>query len=155
MAQAATYPNRYSESSKEAVNVGASGAGFNMRERKEPEMIRFNEGDVFTGILVSIERVEVRDRDTGRSKPCTRYLAEDMESGEPKAFLGSYQLDSKLRVSDIGHVVEIRSEGVDPNIGRNGNGMKRYKVLVSDVPAPGWAMNGTRITDDDFPEQLR
>ncbi len=79
----------------------------------------------------------MRDTATGIGKPATRYTVKDAETGEPVFFFGTYQLDSKLRVSDVGHYVNITCEGADQAAGRNGNAMKLFKVLISKETAPG------------------
>jgi hypothetical protein len=126
-----------------------------MIERKDPEFKQFAEGDVLTGVLVSIETIQIKDRETGQPKSCARYTVEEIESGEMVCFLGAYQIDSKLRSGDIGHIIEVRHLGKDDSVKRNGNPMTRYKVLVSDKAAPGWTHSGSRVTDEDLPEILR
>ena len=126
----------------------------NWEERKDPTKYEFGDGAQLLGVLVNVERVSVRDTATGIGKPATRYTVKDAETGEPVFFFGTYQLDSKLRVSDVGHYVNITCEGADQAAGRNGNAMKLFKVLISKETAPGWAHNGTPITDNDLPPEI-
>lgn len=138
MAEAANYPNGYArkEDSKPA---------FNMVERKDPRFVQFGDGESVTGVLVNVERIKVND------KMASRYTVEELESKELLSFLGTFQIDSKLRVADVGHLIDVRCEGTDPKVTKSGNAMKLFKVLVSDRTAPGWAHDGTLITDDDIP----
>jgi hypothetical protein len=121
----------------------------NMIERKEPSLVKFAEGERIVGVLLRIERIEVD------KKPVTRYIVENLDGGELVQFLGTYQINAKLRTNDVGHVIDVRYEGEDLNVVRNGNSMRRFKVLVSDTrlgdEAPAVAgVDGTLITDDDI-----
>jgi hypothetical protein len=143
-----TYPNRLDPRTAQQEETPA----MNWEERKEPEFKQFAEGDVLEGVLTNVERIMIGDKANPKiKKPVTRYTVQEMESGEPVCFLGSYQLDVKLRPQDIGHYVRIINEGKDPAVTRNGNAMTRYKVLVTERPAPGWANDGSQITDADLP----
>jgi hypothetical protein len=137
MATATTrYPNRFAQEAKPA---------FNMIERKDPKFVQFGDGETVSGILVGIEKIDVG------GKPAARYTVQDLESKEMVSFLGTYQINAKLRREDVGHVVDVRCEGSDPKVARNGKPMKLFKVLVSERTAPGYAHDGTQITDDDIP----
>jgi len=123
-----------------------------MVERCEPTLIKFAEGEWVRGVLVSIERIDVD------KKPVARYTVRDLDTGEYSSFLGTHQINAKIRRSDIGHAVEVRYEGTDPSIVRNGNAMRRFKVLISDRPVTpeesAAAMDELememQITDDDI-----
>lgn len=120
----------------------------NMIERKEPTLIKFADGESISGLLVGIERIEVD------KKPIVRYTVQDLDSGELSSFLGTYQINAKIRRNDVGHVIDVRYEGEDKSVSRNGNNMRKFKVLVSDrhvgpLP-PGTAADGTLITDEDI-----
>jgi hypothetical protein len=125
-----------------------SHGAFNMIERKEPALVRFAEGERLSGVLLLIERIEIE------KKPVTRYIVEDLETGERSQFLGTYQINAKLRTTDVGHVIDVRYEGEDTSIGRDGNSMRRFKVLVSDRRVAGKLagddLAGTLITNDDI-----
>jgi hypothetical protein len=125
---------------------------FNMKERKEPEFISFSDGEMVEGVLLNIDRIPV-----GETKQMTnRYTVRDIENRENLySFLGTHQIDTKLSREDIGHVVSVRCEGVDHSVQRNGNAMKKFKVLVSDVPynvaTRGRQLeDGTYITNEDI-----
>ena len=122
-----------------------------MIERKDPEFVKFAVGEVIEGILANIERIEVGTP----PKKATRYTLEDVETGNHFCFLGSYQLDTKLRPKDHGHYVTVRYEGEDKSVNRNGNNMKSFKVCVSKdpyrKPTAKQLDDGTFITDDDLP----
>lgn len=120
----------------------------NMVERKEPTFVTFADGERVSGVLLSIEKIEVEKR------PAVRYTVQDVESGELSSFLGTHMINTKLRRTDIGHVIDVRYEGLDLNVVRNGNAMRIFKVFVSDRPLnsgdPGVAHDGTLITNDDI-----
>lgn len=133
-----------------------------MIERKEPEFIEFKEGDVHQGALVAIDRVDVRDRETGRVRPVVRYtlaagdLMDDgsfRANGEKMSFLGSYHLNSLLETRDRGHYLAVKFLGLDSTVQRNGNSMKRFQVWVSERPVIGAArpaQANPEITDEDI-----
>ena len=112
-----------------------------MIERAEPRHVKFVTGEVIDGILVSIERRVVDD------KPGIYYTVLESD-GTSVGFWGTHQLNTKLRPTDRGHHVSIRCEGTDTMIGRNGNNMKVFKVLVSKDLAKDGELY---ITDDDIP----
>jgi hypothetical protein len=124
---------------------------FNMIERKEPTFVKLAEGEVIQGVLLRMERIEMGSE----KKKVVRYTVHEFDSGHLCSFLGAYQIDSKLTMADIGHVISVRCEGEDRNVRRNGNAMKLYTVLVSEKK---FAENGNTpvvdssiITDDDIP----
>jgi hypothetical protein len=129
-----------------------SGA-FNMRERVDPRFIQFGDGESVQGILHRIEMVEVTK--DGQTKKVPRLVVEELESREMVCFLATYQVASKIRRGDVGHVIDVRCEGNDPTIKTKGQPMKKFRVLVSEGMAPGFATDGTLITDDDIPDVLR
>ena len=122
----------------------------NFIERKDPIKFEFGEGVRLDGILIKVERVKVRDSRTDLPKDAVRYIVEESESGEAVFFFGTHQLDGKIRPVDIGHYVRIICEGEDTSVSRNGNAMKVFKVFISERTAPGWANNGTPITNEDI-----
>jgi hypothetical protein len=124
----------------------AASASFNMRERKEPTFVKFTEGEVVEGILVNVEQVEVGEP----RKKAMRYTVEDMDSHDLSSFLGCYQIDTKLRVTDIGHVIHVRFEGDDNSVTRNGRAMKKFQVSVSEKRVNPKLADGTFISDDDI-----
>jgi hypothetical protein len=129
------------------------GDSFNMQERKEPTFVQFAEGEVIEGLLVSIDRIEVGEQ----KKPTPRFVVKDLESGQLQCFLGTYDIATKLKRADIGHVIRVRYEGEDRTVSRNGNSLKKFKVEVSDRPYAAAAAGrkdieaGTLITDEDIP----
>jgi len=126
---------------------------FKLQERKEPKFVTFAQGEVVEGELMRIDAVEIGEQ----KKRTVRFTVRDIETNEYQAFLGTYDLVTKLRVEDRGHYVRIRFEGGDPKVQRNGNPMKRFKVEVSEapireVPAGGTNADGSPlITDADIP----
>jgi hypothetical protein len=125
-----------------------------MEERREPALIKFTEGECVEGMLLSIDRVQVGDphRPDAPKKPVTKFTL-DVGNGERASFLGSYDLVSKIRLEDRGHFVSVRYEGEDKTVSRNGNSLKRFKVLVSKGPVrTGEALAADPgITDEDIP----
>lgn len=118
-------------------------------DRLDPKKLEFGDGGVVTMILTGIDRVQVGNP----PKMAARYSFEDFETGEKFFMIGTHQLDSKIVLKDLGHVLRIRYEGTDPSVTRNGNAMKKFHVQVSVRCAPGWAQDGTPITDDDLPPE--
>ena len=118
-----------------------------MRERKEPRFVQFADGDVVRGVLTAIESAEVNGKKTSRFV----VLEEDgdPDCGNMAAFLGTVQINTKLRRSDLGHTIEVRCEGTDKNVVKNGNAMKKFRVFVSDDKDQ--AADTALITDDDIP----
>ena len=112
-----------------------------MLERKEPRFVQFAVGEVVNGVLVNMEKVTVN------GKIAIRYTVRE-DDGEFCAFLGTHQLNTKLRPSDRGFYVSIRCEGQDESVQRNGNPMKLFKVLVSADKATDASLY---ITDEDIP----
>lgn len=94
-----------------------------MVERSEPYFVIFKAGDVVEGILTEIERIQVK------SKPALRYTLDD--NGQRYQFLGTYQINEKLQIGDIGKRVRIRYEGEDTSVERAGNRMRVFRVFVS------------------------
>lgn len=129
---------------------------FEMQERKEPEFIQFAEGEYVEGVLVRIDKVEVGDpkKPDAPKKPTARFTLKDAETGALQAFLGTYDIVTKLSRADIGYMVRVRYEGPDKSVQRNGNPLKRFKVEVSNIPvgdAKPDVVAGTEITDEDIP----
>lgn len=145
MSEPARYPNRFDTQSQPPAKAAPAGPAFDFEERMEPKHIKLEEGEMLTAILTGVERITIG------GKPASRYRAEDLETGEVVTFNGTYQIDSKLGPRDVGHVIELRCEGTDKNVAKNGNPMKLFRVRVSKQTAPGWANDGTPITDDDMP----
>ncbi len=117
-----------------------------MVERKEPDFVKFTEGEVIEGVLVNVERIQVGNP----PKSAVRYTLADVEDGSLICFLGSYQIDTKLRPSDKGHYITVRYEGEDTSVKRNGNSMKRFKVFVSAAPYISATATGNQLEDGTF-----
>jgi len=118
--------------------------------RELPKFISFAEGDFVEGILVGIEMASVK------GKPCTRYtVMQDDDS--MVAFIGTNQLDRKLRTSDRGHRVRIRCTGEDASVQKGENKMKLFEVQIGKkrvANAPLLAVrdgSSPEIGDDDIP----
>lgn len=114
----------------------------NMEERLEPRFVKFGDGETVAGVLISIEVAQVN------GKSAARYTVEDLDSGERTCFLGTAQINSKLRKSDVGHAIEVRCEGTDKSVIKNGNAMKLFRVKVSKEKVSD---DSLLITDADIP----
>jgi len=141
-------------------------ANVEMVEVKEPRLVTFADGDVVVGTMLSMEKFLIRDQDDpdneSARKPVMRVIVQDDE-GELLAIHCTYDLLQKLRPEFLGHRVDIRYLGEDHGVRRNGNSMRRFKVLASRHPVvarPAPAADaskgrqledGTYITNDDIP----
>lgn len=138
--------------SPSAVSDVVTGRGaVNWVRRKPAQKFEWGTGANLLGILTAVSKVSIRDQRSNASKVVTRYNVQDDER-EMVFFFGSVQLDELLRPSDVGHYVNITCTGEDKTANRNGNAMKIFDVQVSQETAPGWAHDGTPITDKDVPD---
>ena len=102
-----------------------------MEERTGAEIFRFeNAGDALTGTLLDIEEVEIGGKQT------VSYIFHDEDGGRTVSFLGTVDLNIKLRASDIGKRVQIRYGGKDPQTEAGKNAIKRFKVYVQKDKSP-------------------
>jgi hypothetical protein len=93
-------------------------------ERSGPEIFRFeNSGDYLRGRLIAIENTDIG------GKPTLRYIVHDEEEERLYSFLGTVDLNTKLRPSDVSKIVEVRYVGQDPEAGQGKNPIKRFKVF--------------------------
>jgi hypothetical protein len=122
-------------------------------ERKLPTKFEFVAGIELGGVLVDHGKRTLTDPKTRQEKEVNRYLVDELETGATVFFHGTSQLDDLLRPDHVGHFVRIIYKGEDQGAGRHGNAMKLFQVFVSLEMAPGWAGNGTRITDEDLPDE--
>jgi hypothetical protein len=94
-------------------------------ERTGPEIFRFETpGDYLRGRLIEIETVDIA------GKPTLKYIVRDEDEDKLFSFLGTVDLNKKIRSSDIGKLVEIRYGGKDPNPEPGKNAIKSFKVGV-------------------------
>jgi hypothetical protein len=93
-------------------------------ERTGPEIFKFeNPGDCLRGRLITIETTDIG------GKPTLRYIVHDEEEDRLFSFLGTVDLNTKLRPSDISKIVDIRYVGQDSEAGQGKNPIKRFKVF--------------------------
>jgi hypothetical protein len=91
-------------------------------ERIGAEIFRFqNPGDFLRGILTEIETVEIG------GKPTLKYLIHDPDEKRLFSVLGTIDLNTKIRQSDVGRLLEIRYEGTEKIPGRYP--IKRFRVF--------------------------
>jgi hypothetical protein len=110
-----------------------------MVEREGPRFVRFKVGELVEGVLVEIKRQNVQ------GKPAIRYTVDD--GGQLYSFLGTYQINEKLRVSDKGKRVSICYEGEDTSVSRAGNRMRKFRVFVSSGIVNAEAASGATCSD--------
>jgi hypothetical protein len=95
-------------------------------ERTGPEIFRFeSSGDCLRGQLLTIETADIG------GKPTLKYIVRD-EKDEEKlfSFLGTVDLNLKIRSSDVGKVLEVQYVGRDAETEAGKNPIKRFKVFV-------------------------
>ena len=96
-----------------------------LEERTGTEIFRFEvPGDYLRGRLINIETVDLG------GKPTLRYIMHDEEEDRIYSFLGTVDLNTKIRSSDVGKILEIRYGGKDPNPEPGKNPIKRFKVFA-------------------------
>lgn len=94
-------------------------------ERTGPEIFRFEAaGDYLRGRLINIENADIG------GKPTLRYVVHDEENDKIYSFLGTVDLNTKIRSSDISKVIEVRYEGKDAEAAPGKHPIKRFKVLA-------------------------
>ena len=132
----------------------------NMKERKEPKFVKFDkDGEVIEGVLIGVDRPEIGGKKVARFILADVNIGEGdrvIPTGDRTCFLGTADLVQKINVQDMGHFFSIRYEGEDHGIKRNGNSMRRFKVMLSETPV--FAVknvqseaDSTFITDADIP----
>jgi hypothetical protein len=126
----------------------AEARAMEMEDRKEPEFVTFQkEGDSVCGVLVRVEKIQVKRKDTNIPKPAVRFTVEEIDSGRRLAFLGTYQLMTMLRRSDIGKVIAVRYTGKrDIPSGA----LTTFDVQVSKGKPAGANVPGDMISGDDL-----
>jgi hypothetical protein len=103
----------------------ANGTFVEMVERTGPEIFRFEKpGDYLRCRLIEIETADIS------GKPTIRYIVHDEEQKKVYSFLGTVDLNTKIRASDVGKILEIRYGGTEAQTGIGKNPIKRFKVFV-------------------------
>ena len=107
------------------MNTPAKGSPVELIERTGIEIFRFESpGDYLRGRLINIETVDIG------GKPTLRYVVQDQDGDRIVSFLGTVDLITKIRSSDIGRILEIRYERNDTPTAPGKNPIKRFKVLA-------------------------
>lgn len=122
-------------------------------EAKAPELFAFKTaGDFIDGILLSIQKVTLKDKETGKPKEVIEYTIEREDGGRARV-LTSADLAQKISMAHRGGFVSITYLGLDDSIEKNGNKMRRFEVLTEhrDAAAPKVNAHGVEITDEDIP----
>lgn len=133
----------------------ADGNSLTMETREEPRFINFATGDTLEGELLSVEEVTIKE------KRAVRYTLKEPDRDIWVCFLGTHMLNSKLRLSDVGHYIQITCEGEDTTVKKGENCMKVFDVKVSrekvhaglfkPTALKSESGDGTGITDEDLP----
>lgn len=120
--------------------------GDGWERREPPPLFRFEKkGDRLEGILLQRTMVTIQ------GKPTVKYLVRRMDDSEC-VFLGTVDITSKLRVTDIGHAFRITYVGEDTMVKRGDNYMRVFEVDVKSAPSIRIAPEtNPEITDDDIP----
>jgi hypothetical protein len=93
-------------------------------ERTGLEIFRFESpGDCLGGQLVNIETTDIG------GKPTLKYIVRGDE-GKLFSFLGTVDLNLKIRSSDVGKTLEIQYVGRETETEEGKNPIKRFKVFV-------------------------
>ena len=96
-------------------------------ERTGTEIFRFDApGDYLRGRLINIETADIG------GKPTIRYIVQDEDEDRIVSFLGTVDLNTKIRPSDVGKILEIRYEGKDMQTEAGKNPIKRFKVFAQE-----------------------
>jgi len=96
-------------------------------ERAGPAIFRFeNPGDYIRGRLINIDTADIG------GKPTLKYVLQDEADNRIVSFLGTVDLNTKIRRSDVGKMLEIRYERKDRHADEGKNAIKRFKVLAED-----------------------
>lgn len=94
-------------------------------ERTGPEIFRFEApGDCLRGRLINIETIDIG------GKPTLRYIVHDEEEDRVYSFLGTVELNTKIRSSDISKIIDVRYERKDSEAASGKNPIKRFKVFA-------------------------
>jgi hypothetical protein len=111
-----------------------------MREVKAPELMQFTRpGQEVSGVLLSIEPITVKNKQTGQENQAIEYLFVNPETGTRWTCLGTNDLNKKLNPQMINHFVQIRYETDDTSFMKQGQSpAKVFKVQVSTDPEPGF-----------------
>ena len=101
------------------------GSPVELVERTGPQIFRFETpGDYLRGRLINIETTDIG------GKPTLRYVVHDEEEDRVFSFLGTVDLNTKIRSSDVGKILEIRYVGKDTQAEHGKNPIKRFKVFA-------------------------
>jgi len=94
-------------------------------ERTGPEIFRFEApGDYVRGRLISMENTHIN------GKSALKYVLHDLEEDRFYSFLGTVDLNTKIRPTDVGKVLEVRYERQDSPSDNGKNPLKHFKVFV-------------------------
>ena len=115
-------------------------------QSQEPHFEKFeNEGTIVSGKLLRIDMIEVNGKDT------PKFTVDEGPDGITQ-FLGTADINAKLRREHVGHEIFVRFVGKDHGVVKNNNPMRLFDVAVKPLPE---AQKTGPITDEDVPEFLR
>jgi hypothetical protein len=125
----------------------SNGTTVTMETREEPRFVQFTTGEIVEGVLMGVQPIQIKD------KRGLRYIVQE-DNGELVSFLGTWQINTKLRPADLGHRVSVKCIGTDTMVQRGDNCMKVFEIKVSkEMVNPGRVVSDseTEITDADIP----
>lgn len=101
--------------------------GKTLVEREAAELFKFSGvGDFVKGVLIGAEFIVLKEN----RQRVMEFQIDDLETGRFWKVRGTWDINQKLRPSDIGSYVQIVYKGEDPNIGRGDNKLKLFAVAV-------------------------
>ncbi len=124
-----------------------------MIPREEPRFVQFKTGTLIEGVLMKMEKIGVRDKATNQVSYTVRYTV-TLDDATDVCFLGTHQINSKLRPDDLRHRVSVKCAGEDTMVKRGDQCMKVFEILVSAQPVSRVAPideSEPVITDADIP----
>jgi hypothetical protein len=114
-------------------------------ERKLPNIFKFEStGEVLEGLLVQIRKTQTQ------GKPTLEYVILQAD-GQTQKILGTWDINSKIFLHDVGCVVQITYVGENRKVKRGENFLRVFRVLVRPAiggPAVSPASHH-EITDED------
>lgn len=130
-----------------------------MIEREQPKLVKFEaKGDFACGVLSAAAPVYIPDGNGGEVRRMQYTVLDD--DGQAYQFLGNWDINVKLRATDIGRYVQVTYKSDDAEAGKNGNAMKVFEVKIEKPkgsaapklpPSSGEKIDRVKITDDDIP----
>lgn len=120
--------------------------GRTLVERPSPELFSFSTpGDFVKGVLSAIDRVEVK------GKPTIQFTVDDAAENKTYKILGTYDLNQKIKKSDIGSFLQIVYKGENKEVKKGDNFLRMFGVAFEEKTHAATFTDGSQITDADIP----